>query len=101
METPDAILSFTGELDSSRYPEIVQRFREAPDAPRIIVDLIGAVWIDSAFMGELMLFNRRLQKVGRSVVVVAKGAVARSLVVAGIDKRIPIVADPEAATLLA
>ena len=48
-----------------------------------------------------MLFNRRLLKEGRSVVVVAKGAVARSLVVAGIDKRIPIVADPEAATLLA
>jgi anti-anti-sigma factor len=101
LEKPDAVIAFSGELDSSQYPEIVRCFQEIPDGRRVIVDLSAVTLVESTFMGELMLLNRRMQKEGRSVIIVAKGEIARVLVIAGVDKRIPVVADPDAATLLA
>lgn len=101
MEESDQVVAFSDRLDTSRYPEMVQRFKEEVGTKRVIIDLTAATSIDPTFMGELMLFNRRMAKEGRSVVVVAKGEIARRLVIAGVDKRMPVVADPRASKLLA
>lgn len=93
-------ISFSGSLDTSRYPEIVQRFIDCPEGDSVVVDLSEARHVEPTFMGELLLFNRRMTKEGRTVIVIATGDVARRLVLAGVDKRIRIVADRDAAVML-
>ena len=85
-------ISFSGGLDISRYPEIVDAFREHIEGSEpVIVDLSGAAWIDSVFIAELLIFRRRNTRPERTIIVVAAGNVARMLAVVGIDKKVPIV----------
>ena len=89
-----ATLTFTAGLDISKYPEIVATFRNCPDEGScVIVDLSGATWIDSVFMTELLVFYRRALKNDRTMVIVATGNVEKMLAIAGINRRIRVVAD--------
>jgi anti-anti-sigma regulatory factor len=96
----DSIVTLTllNGLDISRYPEIQAAFATCPEGGDcVIVDLSGATWVDSVFMTELLLFYRKNQKLGRGMIVVARGGVARMLTLAGLAKRIRIVSDLERA----
>lgn len=87
-----ATLTFTGGLDISRYPEIVQIFKSCPDEGScIIIDLTAATWIDSVFMTELLVFYRKSLKNERAMVIVANGNVEKMLTIAGINRRIRVV----------
>jgi len=87
-------LTFTGGLDISRYPEIIDTFRSCPDEGScVIVDLSNATWIDSVFMTELLVFYRRTLKNDRTMVIVATGNVEKMLAIAGINRRIRVVSD--------
>ena len=89
-----ATLTFTGGLDISRYPEIIETFRSCPDEGScVIVDLSNAMWIDSVFMTELLVFYRRTLKNNRTMVIVATGNVEKMLTIAGINRRIRVVSD--------
>lgn len=89
-----ATLTFTGGLDISRYPEIIDIFRGCPDEGScVIIDLSNATWIDSVFMTELLVFYRRTLKSNRTMVIVATGNVEKMLTIAGINRRIRVVSD--------
>lgn len=89
-----ATLTFTGGLDISRYPEIVETFRSSRDEGScVIVDLSSATWIDSVFMTELLVFYRKAVKNDRTMVIVATGNVEKMLAIAGINRRIRVVAN--------
>ena len=91
-----ATLTFAGGLDISRYPEFVEIFRSCPDEGScVILDLGRATWIDSVFMTELLVFYRRAVKNNRTMVIVATGNVEKMLAIAGINRRIRIVANIE------
>ena len=100
MDKSPPTISFSGRLDTSRYPEIVQRFVDCPEGDCVVVDLSETRHVEPTFMGELLLFNRRMTKEGRTIVIVAKGDVARRLVLAGLDRRIRIVSNRDAAAML-
>jgi anti-anti-sigma regulatory factor len=87
-----ATLTFTGGLDISRYPEIVQIFKSCPDEGScIIIDLSAATWIDSVFMTEMLVFYRKSLKNERAMVIVANGNVEKMLTIAGINRRVRVV----------
>lgn len=89
-----ATLTFAGGLDISRYPELVGIFRSCPDEGScVIIDLSNATWIDSVFMTELLVFYRKTLKNNRTLVIVATGNVEKMLAIAGINRRIRVVAD--------
>jgi anti-anti-sigma factor len=91
-------ISFSGGLDISRYPEIVDAFRKHVEgAEPLIVDLSAATWIDSVFIAELLIFRRRNTRPERTIILVAGGNVARMLTIVGIDKKIPVVSTLEEA----
>jgi anti-anti-sigma regulatory factor len=93
-----ATLTFTRGLDISRYPEIVETFRNCPDEGScVIIDLSSATWIDSVFMTELLVFYRKTLKQNRTMVVVANGNVEKMLAIAGVNRRIRVVADVDEA----
>jgi anti-anti-sigma regulatory factor len=84
-------IGFDGGLDVSRHAEIAKRFAECPTGGEtVIIELSRATWVDSTAITELLLFYRKNHKLGRSVVIVAQGNVARMLLLAGIAKRIPV-----------
>jgi anti-anti-sigma regulatory factor len=90
-----ATLTFTRGLDISRYPEIVETFRNCPEEGScVIIDLSNATWIDSVFMTELLVFYRKTLKQNRTMVIVANGNVEKMLAIAGVNRRIRVVADP-------
>ena len=92
-------IGFEGGLDVSRSQEMAKRFGECPTGgDAVIIELSRATWIDSAAITELLLFYRQNEKMGRSVVIVAQGNVARLLLLAGIAKRIPVISSFELAT---
>lgn len=87
-------LTFTGGLDISRYPEIIETFRSCSDEGScVIIDLSNATWIDSIFMTELLMFYRKAVKADRTVIIVATGNVERMLTIAGVNRRVRVVAD--------
>lgn len=89
-----ATLIFSGGLDISRYPEIVETFRSCPEQGScIIIDLHDAMWIDSVFMTELLVFYRKALKNDRTMVIVARGNVEKMLAIAGINRRVRVVGD--------
>jgi anti-anti-sigma regulatory factor len=93
-----ATLTFTGGLDISRYPEIIATFRTCPDEGScVIIDLSNATWIDSVFMTELLVFYRKALKNNRTMVLVASGNVEKMLALAGINRRIRVVANMDEA----
>jgi anti-anti-sigma regulatory factor len=91
-------IGFEGGLDVSRHAEIAKRFAECPTGGEtVIIQLSRATWVDSTAITELLLFYRKNHKLGRSVVIVAQGNVARMLLLAGITKRIPVFPDLDSA----
>jgi anti-anti-sigma regulatory factor len=87
-----ATLTFTGGLDISRYPEIIETFRSCSnEGSCVIIDLSNATWIDSVFMTELLVFYRKALKNNRTMILVATGNVGKMLAIAGINRRIRVV----------
>ena len=89
---------FSGGLDISRYPEIVDEFSTCRnDTCHVIIDLSDVPWIDSVFMSELLIFMRRDKNAPRRIIVIAGGNVVRMLQIAGVHKKVSIVDDYDSA----
>jgi anti-anti-sigma factor len=74
LETTDRVvrITFRGDLDISRYNEVVQALQLAMDAdarPVLIVLDETVHFADSFTLSELLLFRRRLQSKSRRVAV--------------------------------
>lgn len=83
------VLSFTGELDISRYPEFRASFTNVAHAGPVLVDLTTATSVDSTFLSELLLFNRRRR--GRVAILIAEhGSVPRIFALTNIGERLGV-----------
>jgi anti-anti-sigma regulatory factor len=67
-----AVISFAGELDMPRYPEVhgVLEAAKVSKGRPIVVDLSGAGAVDPLIAGEIVLFVRRSLRYGATVAIV-------------------------------
>lgn len=72
---PDiAQIRFSGGLTIDRYPEIKPRLDAVlATGGRVLIDLSEASYVDSMILGELLLFARRLDRIGGHLALVVSG----------------------------
>lgn len=96
---PVTTIYFSGGLDIGRYPELHGYFEACPpDANLVLIDLSAVTYVDSVFLTELLVFSKRYERSGAALAVIADGNIARMLTVSGLDKRLHVVQNREAAT---
>lgn len=94
------VVSVRGEVDIFTAPEFKARISDAIEAGRdlVIVDLMGATFIDSSSLGVLISAHRRLrQRGGRLVVVTDVDAVLNTFRITGLDTVLEICASRDEA----
>jgi anti-sigma B factor antagonist len=93
------VLSVRGELDLYTTPEFEERLLAlVEDAPHtLVVDLLGATFVDSTAGRALLHAAQRLREQGARLVVVNRDPeVARILEVMGLDEFLDVVPDADA-----
>ena len=87
----------TGELDASTVVEFREQLAGLASIPRLVIDLSGVPFMDSAGLGALIGGIRRIRDAGGAVAVVCdRPAVLRLLHTTGFDRIVvvsPTVAD--------
>jgi len=87
------VIAVSGEVDLYSVPEFQRSLDAAIDggARRVIVDLTGATFVDSTFLGALVRAMRRLRKYGGDIGVVCCDANLRKVFeITGLDGLITI-----------
>lgn len=86
------IISLAGEWDVYRRDELRALLEPAGGAERVILDLTAAKYVTSTLMASLVLMHKRreAQHLPNAVLAVKSAFVQRLLVVAGIDRLVPI-----------
>jgi len=86
------VVSAAGELDLASYEVLDRELAGAIDCGcrRLIVDLIGVTFIDSAAMGALVLNAKRLPSDGGCVVVADDPRILRVFEITGLDRTFEI-----------
>jgi anti-anti-sigma factor len=89
-----------GESDERLRIILHEMFIESSHA-KIVVDLSGAMYIDSHFLGVIVYYHRRLQEVGRELVLLNRSDnpetyINRLIDTTGIDKVLTIVRSEDA-----
>jgi anti-sigma B factor antagonist len=93
-----AICRPVGELDSATAPQLREALAGDPPARRLIIDLSGVPFTDSAGLGALIGGIRRIREAGGDVAIGgAQPAVLSVLRTAGFDRILPIHATYEEA----
>ena len=97
--TGTAVYLLTGELDSSSARPTRRILATATGLENVIFDLSGLRFIDAVGVGVVVGGVRRVQEAeGTAVLVIAPGAVAKALEVAGVEHLTPVVGTLDAAT---
>lgn len=92
------IVPLTGDLDISRYAEIVHILSNVPHGLPVLVELRGTNHVDSFALSELVVFRRNLEREGRRVALfVASAAVRRMLAIANVTELLHVFAVREEA----
>jgi anti-sigma B factor antagonist len=89
VEGPTQTLAGQGEIDASTAPELRRHLEGALSggATRVVADLTGVDFIDSAGIGVLVEGHRRLEEAGKALVVrVSNPSTLRVLAITGMDK---------------
>jgi anti-sigma B factor antagonist len=87
------VCRLTGELDARTAPHLRAAVADLAAAPRVVVDLGGVPFIDSAGLGALIGLIRRVRDAGGIVAVtLGREPVRRLLRVAGLDRVAPLTA---------
>jgi anti-sigma B factor antagonist len=86
------VVSAAGELDLGSYEDLDRELAGALDrgCRRLIVDLTGVTFIDSAAMGALVLSAKRLPDDGGCVVVTDDPRILRVFEITGLDRTFEI-----------
>jgi anti-sigma B factor antagonist len=86
------VVSAAGELDLASYEVLDRELAGAIDrgCRRLIVDLTGVTFIDSAAMGALVVNARRLPDDGGCVVVADDPRILRVFEITGLDRTFEI-----------
>ena len=96
-----AQLILRGELDLATAPELEQLLIERIDASEdVVVDLRGLEFMDSSGIRVLVAAHTRAGRTGTRVLIVRPepdSAVAKIVEVAGLDRELNILDDPQAA----
>ena len=86
-----AALRPTGELDAYTVAQFREALAEHSDEPRLIVDLCGVPFMDSAGLGALIGGIRRIRENEGRVTVYCNGAtLLRLLHTTGFDRIVPV-----------
>jgi anti-anti-sigma factor len=89
-------LTFSGDVNISRYPEFREAFMGLAHANPVLIDLTEVTSVDSTFLSEMLLFKRRRQ--GRVVILIPRsGAVAKIFDLVNMDERIGVYTERESA----
>jgi anti-anti-sigma regulatory factor len=89
MASPYHLIRFEGLLDISRYPEFRTAFEAVPRAVPVLVDLTTVESVDSTFLTELMLLERR-HGAKVVVVIVPVGHVARIFEITNLGAKLAV-----------
>ena len=86
------IVSLGGEVDAHRAPRLDEELAGAVEggARRLVVDLAGTSFIDSAVLGVLLRADHRLRGEGQLVVVSDDPRILRAFELTGLDRRFTI-----------
>jgi anti-sigma B factor antagonist len=80
-----------GELDAYSVAQFREAFAELADEPRVIVNLSGVQFIDSAGLGALIGGIRRVRESeGRVVIFSDREAITKLLHTTGFDRIVPV-----------
>ncbi len=76
-----------GELDAFTVSQFRQALAEIASSPRLIIDMSGVPFVDSAGLGALIGGIRRAREMGGNVVVVCnRASLVRTLRTTGFDR---------------
>lgn len=94
-----AVVRVVGELDLATVPELESALEGLPPGTRhVLLDLTKLTFLDSTGMAALLTASRRLRSESGSLVLLVDDAqVLRVLQVTGLDRRLAIEDDREAA----
>ncbi|MEQ8843072.1 MAG: STAS domain-containing protein [Acidimicrobiales bacterium] len=80
-----------GELDAYSVAQFREAFAELADEPRVIVNLSGVQFMDSAGLGALIGGIRRIRESeGRVVIFSDREAITKLLHTTGFDRIVPV-----------
>ncbi len=87
-----------GELDAYSVAQFREAFAEMADEPRVVVNLSGVQFMDSAGLGALIGGIRRIRESeGRVVIFSDREAITKLLHTTGFDRIVPVKDDYTAA----
>ena len=89
LEGPTLTLRARGEIDASTAPELRRHLQESltSEATRVVADLTGVDFLDSAGIGVLVEGHRRLEEAEKALVVrVSNPSTLRVLSITGMDR---------------
>jgi anti-anti-sigma factor len=90
-EREPAVVSIAGESDIAARGEMRAALQAAADNPRVIVDLSGLRYLDSAVIDELFRAHTRCERLqGRLVIVAQDERLVRLLSITGLTRRVTI-----------
>lgn len=78
-------IELEGEYDVARRSEVVSIFKSVPSGEPVVIDLTKVTYLDSLFMQELVLLNRRLGELPITLVG-ANPNIRRLLQIVGFDQ---------------
>ena len=82
-----AIFRPVGELDAFTVSQFRQALAELADGPRLVIDMSGVPFVDSAGIGALIGGIRRARELGGDVVVACnRPSLVRVLCTTGLDR---------------
>lgn len=85
----ERVLAFTGRLEFARrkvFADAVEAALADAGVTALVLDLAGATYIDSALLGQMLLFKDKAKAAGKSIALTgAQGMVADVLRVARFD----------------
>lgn len=87
------VIALRGELDLSTVPALKTRLHSFLDGsvPRLILDLAGLTFMDSAGMAALVIADRRARQLGVGLVLAGpQQIVARVLSLTALDQHFPV-----------
>jgi anti-sigma B factor antagonist len=87
-----------GELDAFTVSQFRQSLAELASSPRLLIDLSGVPFVDSAGLGALIGGVRRVRELGGEVVVACpRPTLTRLLRTTGFDRIVTVTATPQEA----
>jgi anti-sigma B factor antagonist len=95
-----AICRPVGELDAFTVTRFRRAFAAVASAPRLIIDLAGVGFVDSAGVGALIGGIRRVRELGGEVAVACpRAGLNRVLQTAGLDRLVTVVSSVDEAVV--